>query len=154
MSKKKKSIMDGYFDEPITIVEINPFVENISKDDSQNTIKPLDSRETGVRKIENSALDISTLVGKEKMLVNFIALECKKLGELETNFLSTEELKSLVSLDSLGLRNLIFRVKEKNFSCKRKKFFHSYSKTIGSSWAQKIQNFAANLSASYYVGVR
>jgi DNA-binding MarR family transcriptional regulator len=31
MSKKKKSLMDGYFDEPITAVEINPFVEEINK---------------------------------------------------------------------------------------------------------------------------
>ncbi len=76
---------------------------------------PLDEspvrRESGV----SSALDISGLVGKEKSLIIFIAEECRRLGDLETDFIGSEDLKILLHLDSLGLRNLIFRVKEKGF---------------------------------------
>ncbi len=94
--------------------------------------KPLDNRETGVRKIETSALEIGQLVGKEKSLLLIIHDECKKLGELETNFIGTDYLKNLLSLDSLGLRNLIFRVKEKGF-------FEVTSKQLGRVGLRKFK---------------
>ena len=76
---------------------------------------PLEGREFGVRKNDNSALDIALLVGKEKNLVFIACDECKKIGSLETNYISTDELKIKLSTDSNGLRNLIHRTKGKGF---------------------------------------
>ena len=193
MSKKKKSIMDGYFDEPSTAIEINPFVFETELEKKQdfcnvgfNTIenssamvlprdtiqtlnmnsklqkndfmpldsreisvrqaldkpldsreigvrqaldkkdmkligvrqaldKPLDSREIGVRQIENSALDVSVLVGKQKKLLSFIFVECKKIGDLETNFINSDDLKILLDQSAEDLRNLISELKKKGF---------------------------------------
>ena len=75
----------------------------------------LDVRESGVRQTENQALDINLLVGKEKTLVFLICNESRKIGCLETNYISTDDLKIKLAIDSNGLRNLIHRVKEKGF---------------------------------------
>ena len=42
MSKKKKSIMDGYFDQPNTDIEINPFVEEFKLSEQNNSSKLLE----------------------------------------------------------------------------------------------------------------
>lgn len=93
---------------------------------------PLDVRELGVRKNENSALDVGLLVGKEKNLVLLACEECRKIGSLETNYISTDELKVRVSIDSNGLRNLIHRVKEKGF-------FEVEAKQLGRNGLRKFK---------------
>lgn len=76
---------------------------------------PLGRRHVGVRKIENSALVEGALVGAEKALVSWIAEECRRVGSLQTNLISTEDLRNLFCLDGSALRNLIHRVKQKGF---------------------------------------
>lgn len=86
-----------------------------SKPVSQPLATALEVRELGVRENKNSPLDIGLLVGKEKNLVLLACDECRKIGSLETNYISTDDLKIKLSIDSNGLRNLIHRVKEKDF---------------------------------------
>lgn len=93
---------------------------------------PLDVRESGVRKNENSALDVGLLVGKEKSLVFLACEECRKIGSLETNYISTDELKVRISIDSNGLRNLIHRVKDKGF-------FEVEAKQLGRNGLRKFK---------------
>lgn len=93
---------------------------------------PLDVRELGVRKNENSALDVGLLVGKEKTLVFLACEECRKIGSLETNYISTDELKVRISIDSNGLRNLIHRVKDKGF-------FEVEAKQLGRNGLRKFK---------------
>lgn len=92
----------------------------------------LDVRELGVRNSKNSALDIQTLVGKEKILVFLVCEECQKIGNLETNYISTDDLKLNLSIDSNGLRNLIHRIKEKHF-------FEVKSKQLGRAGLRKFK---------------
>ncbi len=92
----------------------------------------LDVRESGVRKTENSALDIGFLVGKEKFLVFLVCDQCKKIGSLETNYLSTDDLKLKLSIDSNGLRNLIHRLKGKGF-------FEVEAKQLGRNGLRKFK---------------
>ncbi len=99
---------------------------------SQALATPLDRRESGVRKLEISALDASILIGKEKELLSFICEQCRKIGSLETNYISTEELRSKFAINSNGLRNLILRVKEKGF-------FNTESKQLGRSGLRKFK---------------
>ena len=75
----------------------------------------LDRCETAVSKNTNEALEISHLTGHEKTLVLYICEECRKIGSLETNYLSNEEINFKIPIDSNGLRNLIHRVKQKGF---------------------------------------
>ncbi|MBL7555657.1 MAG: hypothetical protein JNM24_07525 [Bdellovibrionaceae bacterium] len=54
MSKKKKSIMDGYFDQPNTDIEINPFVEEFKLSEQNNSSKLLElSSKTDNKEITN-----------------------------------------------------------------------------------------------------
>ena len=108
--------------------EKNP--ENLAV--SQALAAPLVRRETGVRKLEISALDASILIGKEKELLSFICEHCRKLGSLETNYISTEDLRIKFNINSNGLRNLIARVKEKGF-------FDTNSKQLGRSGLRKFK---------------
>lgn len=92
----------------------------------------LDVRESGVRKNEKSALDVNLLVGKEKTLVFLACEECRKIGSLETNYISTDDLKIKIAIDSNGLRNLIHRVKGKGF-------FEIEAKQLGRNGLRKFK---------------
>ena len=114
----------------------------------------LDVRELGVRKNEKSALDVNLLVGKEKTLVFLACEECRKIGSLETNYISTDDLKIKIAIDSNGLRNLIHRVKDKGF-------FEVEAKQLGRNGLRKFkipqtiyQQFLSSPLDSRELGVR
>lgn len=64
---------------------------------------------------DDSVLDIALITGKEKEIVRLACDECRKIASLETNYISNDELQSKISIDLNGLRNLIFRVKNKGY---------------------------------------
>lgn len=65
--------------------------------------------------IIRQSLDIDHLVGKEKILICHIVTLCKNRGSLETDTVTSAELKNLLEVDNNGLANIIFRVKDKGY---------------------------------------
>lgn len=85
-----------------------------------STKRPVLENEIGKSSLNNDAiirqpLDINHLVGKEKTLLCYIVSLCKNKGSLETETVSSEDLKLLLEVDNNGLANIIFRVKDKGF---------------------------------------
>ena len=112
MSKKKKSIMDGYFDEPITTVEINPFVEdlrsnpNLSDDDCYSPLGEI------VKKIRSEEAKNKT---ESKQSLNGVENEVtvsKQSPELGLNSVETESKQSLNGVENLDSNLLIGREKQ------------------------------------------
>ena len=112
MSKKKKSIMDGYFDEPITTVEINPFVEdlrsnpNLSDDDCYSPLGEI------VKKIRSEEAKNKT---ESKQSLNGVENEVtvsKRSPELGLNSVETESKQSLNGVENLDSNLLIGREKQ------------------------------------------
>ena len=85
--------------------------------DSRKTAvsQTLDNQKTDVSNHAKETLEISHLFGNEKTLVLYACEECRKVGSLETNYISNEEITSKITIDSNGLRNLIHRVKQKGY---------------------------------------
>ena len=96
-------------------VTIRKSLGNDTLTNSKSSRKPLDKALDNNNAINRKPLDIDQLVGKEKVLVSFIVSLCKKRASLETDSVSSNELKSVLDLDNNGLANLIFRVKDKKY---------------------------------------
>jgi CTP-dependent riboflavin kinase len=141
MSKKKKSIMDGYFDEPITTVEINPFVEdlrsnpNLSDDDCYSPlgeiVKKIRSEEAknkteskqSLNGVENEVtvskqspeLGLNSVETESKQSLNGVENEVtvsKQSPELGLNSVETESKQSLNGVENLDSNLLIGREKQ------------------------------------------
>jgi|GEM_PF-1456115 len=141
MSKKKKSIMDGYFDEPITTVEINPFVEdlrsnpNLSDDDCYSPlgeiVKKIRSEEAknkteskqSLNGVENEVtvskrspeLGLNGVETESKQSLNGVENEVtvsKRSPELGLNSVETESKQSLNGVENLDSNLLIGREKQ------------------------------------------
>ena len=73
---------------------------------------PLADREQSVSK-PVAKCDFDGLVGKEKDLIVFIFEKCQAAGSLESPILTTEDLCGRLKINAGGLRNLIFRLSQK-----------------------------------------
>lgn len=74
----------------------------------QTVSKPL----ANVSKIKNTGA-IETLVGNERVLLNFLFQKCKLIGSLESPTITTDELRNLLKIKAEHLRNLIYRLSNK-----------------------------------------
>ncbi len=57
---------------------------------------------------------IETLVGNEKKLLLFLFQKCQLLGSLESPAITTDELKNILKINAVHLRNVIHRLSNKN----------------------------------------
>jgi len=57
---------------------------------------------------------VESMVGNERALLNFLFYKCKLIGALETHIITTEELKNVLKIKAEHLRNLIYRMSNKN----------------------------------------
>ena len=83
---------------------------------SKPLAEPLAKREQTVSKpLAKSSVkvNIEMLVGKEKKLLLIALKRCQMLGSLETSIITTEELKNTLKVEANHLRNVIFRVVNK-----------------------------------------
>lgn len=74
----------------------------------QTVSKPL----ANVSKIKKAEA-IETLVGNERILLNFIFQKCKLIGSLESPTITTDEIRNLLKIKAEHLRNLIYRLSNK-----------------------------------------
>jgi len=109
--------------EPLAIREqtvSNIESDSVSKKDSVSNAyaealaEPLAMREQTVSNAYAKS-DFESLVGKEKKLLFFVFKKCQLLGALETSPITTEELRQLLEVSAERLRNVIFRLSQKDF---------------------------------------
>jgi hypothetical protein len=86
--------------------------ECVSNAYAEALAEPLAMREHSVSNAlaENA---FEALIGKEKKLLCFIFNRCQLLGALETDLITTEEIRQLLEISSERLRNVIYRLSQK-----------------------------------------